>query len=127
MTDDDMRDYARAVLAGPRPWSDLQESCAMLREVFDDEIGDTSDPHLLKGKAIQISGRLESMERGEARVAVEARGGRLSWSGPPARKLNFLVVGARPAKWKIQAALNVGADVLDEDGFIALLLRGSPA
>ena len=72
----------------------------------------------LTGMVIVITGTLQSMTRDEARAAIERLGGRTSDS--VSKKTAYVVAGDSPGS-KVGKAVQVGVEVLDEAGFLALL------
>ncbi len=77
----------------------------------------------LAGLTIVVTGRLETMSRGEAEEAIRARGGKVGSSVTKAT--DFLVVGA-DAGSKLAKAEKLGTRKLTEEEFRALL-EGGPA
>jgi DNA ligase (NAD+) len=72
----------------------------------------------LQGKQIVVTGTLDSMTRGEARAAIEERGGRVT--SAVSKKTSYVVVGRDPGS-KADKARELGLEVLDEAAFRALL------
>lgn len=75
----------------------------------------------LAGLTIVVTGRLETMSRGEAEDAIRARGGKVGSSVTKAT--DFLVVGA-DAGSKLAKAEQLGTRLLTEEEFRVLLERG---
>ena len=78
--------------------------------------------HPFAGKAVVVTGTLETMGRAEAKRAIEAVGGKSP--GSVSAKTDYLVAGAKAGS-KLSKANKLGVDVLDEQAFVTLL-RGSP-
>jgi DNA ligase (NAD+) len=72
----------------------------------------------LEGKTFVITGSLEAFTRPQATAAVEARGGKVSSS--VSKKTDYVVVGKDPGS-KYDKAVQLGVEILDEDGFVAVL------
>ncbi|MFQ5747507.1 MAG: NAD-dependent DNA ligase LigA [Gemmatimonadota bacterium] len=72
----------------------------------------------LAGKRFVFTGTLESMARPEAKEAVEALGARVT--GAVSARTDYVVAGA-DARSKLEKARTLGVEVLDEEGFRALL------
>jgi DNA ligase (NAD+) len=73
---------------------------------------------MLQGKQFVVTGTLESMTRGEAKAAIEERGGRVTSS--VSKKTSYVVVGRDPGS-KAEKARELGLDVVDETAFRDLL------
>jgi DNA ligase (NAD+) len=79
-------------------------------------------PQVLAGKAVVVTGTLESWSREEAEAAIKSRGGKSP--GSVSKKTLALVAGVEPGASKIGKAEELGVPVLDEAGFAALLETG---
>jgi DNA ligase (NAD+) len=77
-----------------------------------------------QGLSFVITGTLSAMPRREAEGRVKALGGSVTSS--VTRKTNYLVAGASPGS-KLDTANRLGAIVLDEEAFLALLERPEEA
>ena len=80
--------------------------------------------NLLAGVTVVITGTLEGFSRDDAKLAIEARGGKVV--GSVSRKTTAVVAGANPGS-KLQRAEVLAVPVLDEAGFVALLETGPSA
>jgi DNA ligase (NAD+) len=72
----------------------------------------------LVGKAVVLTGTMPNLTRPEATARIEAAGGKVT--GSVSKKTDFLVAGADPGS-KLTKAQELGTEVLDEDGLLALL------
>jgi DNA ligase (NAD+) len=72
----------------------------------------------LVGKTVVLTGTMPNLTRPEATARIEAAGGKVT--GSVSRKTDFLVAGADPGS-KLTKAQELGTEVLDEDGLLALL------
>ncbi|GLR12946.1 DNA ligase [Chitinimonas prasina] len=75
----------------------------------------------LLGKTLVITGTLPNLSRDEAKVLIEAAGGKAS--GSVSKKTDYLVAGEEAGS-KLAKAQELGVPILDEAGLLALL---SPA
>jgi DNA ligase (NAD+) len=76
------------------------------------------DRGTLEGKSFVITGTLESMGRKEAEDQIKRLGGKAT--GSVSTKTDFVVVGENPGSKAVKAE-KLGIDILDENGFLALL------
>jgi DNA ligase (NAD+) len=76
----------------------------------------------LAGKAVVVTGTLESFSREGAEEAVKARGGKTP--GSVSKKTTAVVLGDAPGAAKITRARDLGIPILDESAFQALLETG---
>ena len=76
----------------------------------------------LAGRAVVVTGTLESMSRDKAVEAVKARGG--TSPGSVSKKTAYLVAGAEPGQAKVTKAEECGVPVIDEAAFLRLLATG---
>jgi DNA ligase (NAD+) len=72
----------------------------------------------LVGKTLVLTGTLPNLTREDATQRVEAAGGKVT--GSVSKKTDYLVAGADPGS-KLTKAQQLGTEVLDEDGLLALL------
>jgi DNA ligase (NAD+) len=72
----------------------------------------------LVGKTVVLTGTMPNLTRPDATRRIEAAGGKVT--GSVSKKTDYLVAGADPGS-KLTKAQELGTDVLDEDGLLALL------
>jgi DNA ligase (NAD+) len=80
----------------------------------------STEPGPLSGKVFVLTGTLESMTREEAQAALERLGARVS--GSVSRKTSCVVAGAEAGS-KLEKARQLGIETLDEQGFVALIMK----
>ncbi|MEN6584625.1 MAG: NAD-dependent DNA ligase LigA [Sulfuricella sp.] len=72
----------------------------------------------LQGKVFVLTGSLPNLTRDQAKERIEAQGGKVT--GSVSKKTDYVVAGAEPGS-KYDKALELGVNILDEDGLIMLL------
>jgi DNA ligase (NAD+) len=72
----------------------------------------------LVGKTVVLTGTMPNLTRPEATQRIEAAGGKVT--GSVSKKTDFVVAGADPGT-KLTKAQELGTEVLDEEGLLALL------
>ncbi len=80
----------------------------------------SDEPGPLSGKVFVLTGTLESMTREDAQVRLEQLGARVS--GSVSKKTTCLVAGA-DAGSKLEKARQLGVETLDEQRFLALIMK----
>ena len=73
----------------------------------------------LKDKTFMITGKLNDISRAEVKSLIEENAGATVSS--VSKKLNYLIVGEKPTKRKIEAAKSLKIITLDQKKFLALL------
>jgi DNA ligase (NAD+) len=81
-----------------------------------------SEPQVLTGMSIVVTGTLEGWSRELAEEAILARGGKSP--GSVSKKTTAVVVGEAPGAAKLTKAQELGVPVLDEAAFASLLETG---
>lgn len=79
-----------------------------------------TEPGPLAGKVFVLTGTLASMTREEAQAALEHLGARVS--GSVSKKTSYLVAGT-DAGSKLEKARGLGVETLDEQAFLALIMK----
>jgi DNA ligase (NAD+) len=77
----------------------------------------------LVGKTLVLTGTLPNLTRPDATARIEAAGGKVT--GSVSKKTDYLVAGADPGT-KLTKAQELGTEVLDEEGLLALLPADGP-
>jgi DNA ligase (NAD+) len=72
----------------------------------------------LVGRTLVLTGTLPNLTRPEATERIEAAGGKVT--GSVSKKTDYVVAGADPGS-KLTKAQELGVEILDEDGLVALL------
>jgi DNA ligase (NAD+) len=83
-----------------------------------------TEPQVLAGKSIVVTGTLPGYSREAAEEAIKARGGKSP--GSVSKKTDYVVVGEAPGAAKLSKAEELGIPILDEPAFARLLERGEP-
>ncbi len=78
-------------------------------------------PKPLAGQTFVLTGTLPMLSRDDAKDLIEAAGGKVS--GSVSKKTSYVVAGAEAGS-KLQKAVELGLNVIDEAGFLALLNTG---
>ncbi len=97
---------ARLAKAGVKMFTDLPEA--------------TDQPGPLAGKTVVLTGTLSSLSREAAAEALERLGAKVS--GSVSKKTSYLVAGA-DAGSKLEKARQLGIETLDEEAFLALIMK----
>jgi DNA ligase (NAD+) len=77
----------------------------------------------LVGKTLVLTGTMPNLTRPEATARIEAAGGKVT--GSVSKKTDYVVAGADPGS-KLTKAQELGTEILDEDGLLALLPDEAP-
>ena len=98
-----------------------------LREAGVNMAGEVVEPasDLLAGLSVVITGKLDSMTRGEAEASAKDAGA--SVTGSVSKKTDFLVTGLDPGGSKLTRAEKLGTLLLSEEQYLAVLDEGPPA
>ena len=85
-------------------------------------VEEVTEPQVLTGISIVVTGTLERHSREGAEEAIKARGGKAP--GSVSKKTTAVVVGEGPGQSKVTKAEALGIPILDETGFEHLLATG---
>jgi len=98
-----------------------------LREAGVNMAGEVIAPasDLLAGLSVVVTGKLDSMTRGEAESRAKDAGAAVT--GSVSKKTDFLVTGADPGGSKLTRAEKLGTLQLSEEQYLAVLEEGAPA
>lgn len=112
---------ASVVLSLTDAFANSEERAAILRLANELEIVPPDMPSSVSpvvGKTVVFTGSLEKMTRAEAKARAESLGAKVS--GSVSRKTDILVAGPGAGS-KAKKAAELGIEVLDEDGWLALI------
>ena len=73
----------------------------------------------LKDKTFMLTGKLDGMSRAEAKSLIEQNSG--SIISNVSKKLNYLIIGDKPTKRKVDMAKNMNITILSQDDWIKML------
>jgi len=78
-------------------------------------------PRVFTGKTLVLTGTLPKLKRDEAKMLIEAAGGKVS--GSVSKKTDFVVAGEEAGS-KLEKAQELGVPVIDETELLKLLEKG---
>ena len=78
---------------------------------------------LLKNKTFMLTGKLNGISRAEAKSLIEENSGTTVSS--VTKKLNYLIVGEKPTKRKIETAKQLKILIINQDDFLRMLNKTS--
>ena len=82
-----------------------------------------SDDGLLKNKTFLVTGTLDGISRAEVKSLIEENSGKTISS--VSKKLNFLIIGEKPTKKKVDYAKQLEIKVIDQAEFLKMLNKTS--
>ena len=82
-----------------------------------------SEDGLLKNKTFLVTGKLNGISRAEVKSLIEENSGKTISS--VSKKLNYLIIGDKPTKKKIDSAKKLKINVLDQTEFLKMLNKTS--
>ena len=77
----------------------------------------------LQNKTFMLTGKLDGMSRAEAKSLIEQNSG--SIISNVSKKLNYLIIGDKPTKRKVEAAKELNIKILNQNEWLKLLNKGS--
>ena len=78
---------------------------------------------LLKNQTFMITGKLNGISRAEAKSLIEENSGTTVSS--VSKKLNYLIIGEKPTKKKVEKAKELKIKILDQNQFLRILNKTS--
>ena len=93
--------------------------CFKLIHILNIEEEKINKTGVLKNKNFMFTGKLNGISRAEAKSMIEKNSGNIISSIN--KKLNYLVVGEKPTKRKLDQAKNLGISIISQDQFKKLL------
>ena len=82
-----------------------------------------SEDGLLKNKTFLVTGKLNGISRAELKSLIEENSGKTVSS--VSKKLNYLIIGDKPTKKKIENAKKLRINVIDQAEFMRMLNKTS--
>ena len=82
-----------------------------------------SNDGLLKNKTFLVTGKLNGISRAEVKSLIEENSGKTVSS--VSKKLNYLIIGDKPTKKKIDNAKQLKINVIDQTEFLKMLNKTS--
>ena len=73
----------------------------------------------LKNKTFMLTGKLENMSRAEAKSLIEKNSG--SIISNISKKLDYLIIGEKPTKRKVDSAKELNIKILDQNSWLKML------
>ena len=81
------------------------------------------DDGLLNNKTFLVTGKLNGISRAEVKSLIEEHSGKTISS--VSKKLNFLIIGEKPTKKKVDYAKELKIKIIDQAGFLKMLNKSS--
>ena len=78
---------------------------------------------LLKDKTFMITGKLNGISRAEAKSLIDKNSG--TSVSNISKKLNYLIIGDKPTKKKVDMAKELNISILDQKQFLKMLNKTS--
>ena len=84
---------------------------------------DVKKDGILADKSFLLTGKLDGMSRAEAKSLIEQNSG--SIISNVTKKLDYLIIGEKPTKRKVDVAKELKIKILDQSGFLKILNKTS--
>ena len=84
---------------------------------------DVKKDGILADKSFLLTGKLDGMSRAEAKSLIEQNSG--SIISNVSKKLDYLIIGEKPTKRKVDAAKELKIKILDQKDFLKILNKTS--
>ena len=78
---------------------------------------------LLKDKSFLVTGKLNGISRAEVKSLIEENSG--STVSTVSNKLNYLIIGEKPTKRKVESAKELKIKIINQDEFLKMLNKTS--
>ena len=78
---------------------------------------------LFKSKSFLVTGKLNGISRAEVKSLIEVNSGKNLSS--VSNKLDYLIIGEKPTKRKVESAQQMGAKIINQDEFLKMLNKTS--
>ena len=78
---------------------------------------------LLKDKSFLVTGKLNGISRAEVKSLIEENSGTTVSS--VSNKLNYLIIGEKPTKRKVESAKELKIKIINQDEFLKMLNKTS--
>ena len=78
---------------------------------------------LLKNQTFLVTGKLIGISRAEIKSLIEENSGKTVSS--VSKKLNYLIIGEKPTKKKVESAKELKLEILDQNQFLKMLNKTS--
>ena len=82
-----------------------------------------SENGMLKNKTFLVTGKLNGISRAEVKSLIEENSGKIVSS--VSKKLNYLIIGDKPTKKKIDNAKQLKINIIDQAEFLKMLNKTS--
>jgi len=124
----DIDEVGPVIAASVRAFFDSDVGKDTIKRLKDAGVTMTAERHVtqagelpLAGKTVVVTGTLRSLSRAEAQEAIRSAGGRAASS--VSGRTDFVVAGAAPGAAKLEKALRLGVELIDEEEFTRRLGR----
>ena len=77
----------------------------------------------MRDKTFMLTGKLEGMSRAEAKSLIEKNSG--SIVSNVSKKLNYLIIGSKPTKKKVESAKELNIKILSQKEWLKMLNKTS--